>query len=334
MKFTIVIPARNAASSLCLCLKHISGLNRRDLLAEVIVVDDGSTDSTAEIAEKEGCTVIRNEVSMGPSAARNAAARRADGEYIVFVDSDILIPENTLEVLHARFERNTDCHVIVIARSPVSYYRNLSSRYKNYWTSYNWYKKTKTDVLNASALVIHRSVFLLTEGFNESIKDAFYEDDELGYRLNSMGFTAEVEKEISVVHMKKFSPGSLLKRDMNTGFAQYLVSEGLLLRDIGRLRYSSVSLNLLLSYPVVVLTSITALIALFSPVFSSISLLILSFCVLTILVMDFDFWTFINKHENTPATVPLFIVLFSVHVFFTGNAQVVGWLKALMKSRK
>ena len=65
---------------------------------EVIVVDDASTDSTAQVARANGATVLRVDLHK-ISAVRNAGARAAKGDLLVFVDADTLVPEATLRAM-------------------------------------------------------------------------------------------------------------------------------------------------------------------------------------------------------------------------------------------
>jgi glycosyltransferase involved in cell wall biosynthesis len=84
-KATVVVAAYNAASTLGDCLSSIRELNYPDY--ETIVVDDGSTDSTSEIANQDGVRTIRIE-HKGLAAARNAGVDAASGEVIAFIDAD------------------------------------------------------------------------------------------------------------------------------------------------------------------------------------------------------------------------------------------------------
>ena len=85
MNFSIVIPAKNEEEGLAKTLPSL-----RDLYpdTEVIVVDDGSTDSTAQVCEDAGVTVISHPYSKGNGAAIKTGARAARGDYIVFMDGD------------------------------------------------------------------------------------------------------------------------------------------------------------------------------------------------------------------------------------------------------
>lgn len=88
---SVVIPAFNAALHLAETLRSV--LAQSSPPGEVIVVDDGSTDATTEIAHSFGARVL-SVANAGPSAARNAGTKAATGEYIAFLDADdVWVPE-------------------------------------------------------------------------------------------------------------------------------------------------------------------------------------------------------------------------------------------------
>lgn len=85
MSLSIVLPARNESVGLARVLPLI---RERFPGAEMIVVDDGSTDGTPELAERLGARVLRTPYGMGNGAAIKRGARAAKGEVIVFMDAD------------------------------------------------------------------------------------------------------------------------------------------------------------------------------------------------------------------------------------------------------
>jgi glycosyltransferase involved in cell wall biosynthesis len=96
-KVSVVIPAFNAERYLRETLDSVLAQTCRDL--EVVVVDDGSTDATREIAASYGEPVrCVPQANAGPSPARNRGIREARGEFVAFVDSDDLwLPEKLAE---------------------------------------------------------------------------------------------------------------------------------------------------------------------------------------------------------------------------------------------
>jgi glycosyltransferase involved in cell wall biosynthesis len=84
-RISIIIPAKNEAKSLPTLLKAILAYHPN---AELIVVDDGSSDETAILASEEGAKVIRHPYSMGNGAAIKTGARAATKDVLVFMDAD------------------------------------------------------------------------------------------------------------------------------------------------------------------------------------------------------------------------------------------------------
>ena len=131
---SVVIPAYNAARMLDLCLKSISASGLQPY--ECIVVDDGSTDKTAEVARKYGARLLSTGGRKGPAVARNQGAREAKGEIVFFIDSDICLHLNTLARVSSGFENHPEVDAIIGSyddspeqQDVLSMYRNLMHRY-------------------------------------------------------------------------------------------------------------------------------------------------------------------------------------------------------------
>ena len=99
---SLVIPCYNAAGSLGVVL---AGARRQTLAPrEVLVVDDGSTDDTAEVARRMGARVERHRRNLGLAAARNTGLAAATGDLVVFVDSDAVPHPDLVRRLTAGYE--------------------------------------------------------------------------------------------------------------------------------------------------------------------------------------------------------------------------------------
>ncbi len=102
MKFSVIVPAYNSERYIEETLDCLLSQTEQDV--EVIVVNDGSSDSTQSIVErysaKDSRVVPVNQENAGVSAARNNGIERANGEYIIFIDSDDLLSADALEKLY------------------------------------------------------------------------------------------------------------------------------------------------------------------------------------------------------------------------------------------
>src|SRR5438477_2468612 len=105
--FSVIIPTYNRASFVTKAVDSVLRQTFKDY--EIIVVDDGSTDTTTQALEQYGRTItIIHQVNSGVSAARNAGIRKATGRWIGFLDSDDEWEENYLacQLEHIRSNPN------------------------------------------------------------------------------------------------------------------------------------------------------------------------------------------------------------------------------------
>lgn len=166
---SIVIPAFNEESGLAPVL---AGLDRwRERGAEVLLVDDGSTDGTAELAKRSGIRVIRHRTNKGYGAALKSGIRAATGSIIVTLDSDGQHDPCDIDRLLAELP---DCDMVVGMRGKGSHSPSLRKPGK--WALArvaNYLAQTDIPDLNSGfrvirAVTINRFLHILPNGFSFS----------------------------------------------------------------------------------------------------------------------------------------------------------------------
>lgn len=107
-KFSVIIPVYNMEKYLSECVESVLSQNFKDF--EIILVDDGSTDSSKEIcdqySDKYSFVYTIHQKNQGLSEARNTGIRMAKGNYLLFLDSDDFIKKNGLEILNKIVNEN------------------------------------------------------------------------------------------------------------------------------------------------------------------------------------------------------------------------------------
>lgn len=104
IKLSIIIPAYNEETQLPACLKSLSK-QKIDVAYEIIVVDNNSTDKTAEIAKKYGVRIIK-ETKRGVCSARQTGTLKAKGDIVISSDADCLFPNDWLKNIYQTFKEN------------------------------------------------------------------------------------------------------------------------------------------------------------------------------------------------------------------------------------
>ena len=147
MKLSIIVPVYGVANYLCKCVDSLLVQDIEDY--EIILVDDGSPDECPKICEEyaEKYTNIKaiHQENMGLSEARNTGNRAAQGDYIMYVDSDDYLQPNVLDALMQQIEHD-QLDVLRFRYQNVRESEEVFAPYKD-MTSYNDYSSTPTDGL-------------------------------------------------------------------------------------------------------------------------------------------------------------------------------------------
>ena len=197
--FSLVVPTRNRAEILVQMLAYLESLTYPRSKFEVLVVNDGSTDDTAEKLNKlEVGYRLRlfHQEPQGTSAARNLAIREASGTHILFIDDDVFPAPDILEH-HEEAHRG---HLSRLVRGPVINIPTLPLPATPPQLVYH-YSQNYLCTSNAS---LRRSLLLDAGLFDVSFPR--WEDAELGVRLKKIGVTRHFQLSGYVFHLKPKIP--------------------------------------------------------------------------------------------------------------------------------
>lgn len=184
--FSVIIPCRNGADYLPAA---VAGIRRQNMPVEIIVIDDGSTDDTALVAQKLGCTVSSIPHS-GLSAARNRGLELARGNCILFHDHDDVMREDALQRLHSELQQNSALQ-IVMAKAEDFVSPELDEEDKKRLAP----RTAPYYGLLSGAVLIRREVFDIIGAFTEDLAtgqtmDFLIRAEKSGIRVGRMDFTA------------------------------------------------------------------------------------------------------------------------------------------------
>ncbi len=214
IRLTVIVPVYNGARTLKACLKALLANHCTD--AEILVVDDRSTDGSANLAHELEVKVISNGRSKGPAGARNEGATHARGDILLFIDADITVRDSTLSDVLTTFEQEPDLIALFGSYDTNPACPNFLSQYKNLMHHFvHQISRENNSSFWAGCGAIRKNVFLALGGFNEKqYPNASIEDIELGLRLSKERHLIKLMKSLQVKHHKKWTPLNLLKADI------------------------------------------------------------------------------------------------------------------------
>lgn len=218
-RISVVVPVYNGERTLAQTLRSLQESNRKP--DEVIVVDDGSTDRSVEIARSFGVTILSTHGRQGPATARSLGAEEATGEILLFLDSDVAVHPGTeslpgtVERIGRVFEEQASVAAVFGSYDTEPPEPNFVSQWKNlthHFVHHRGHSAAQTFWSGCGA--IRKTVFDDAGGFDLSFRGATIEDIELGYRLRKRGHRILLDPKILCTHAKRWTAWTAWKTDL------------------------------------------------------------------------------------------------------------------------
>lgn len=208
-KISVIICTYNRAEILKVALESL-GRNQlfSNLEYQIVLVDDGSTDHTAEVAKeaKQTCLCDLDYYRIehaGRSAARNKGIKECRGDYVLFVDDDIIAPPDLLNE-HYEYHKKYPHSVIRGPIINVKEHRIPEGRE----TTWRDFSSAFFCTCNAS---VNKFALVAVGGFDEDFVEYGFEDNELGWRLRERNWVARFNMKAIVYHYKPIMKKDELK---------------------------------------------------------------------------------------------------------------------------
>lgn len=214
IRATIVLPNLNGAGWLEGCIESLYAQTVPDF--ELIIIDNGSTDeslATARIwAKRDNCTLIENPVNTGFSAAVNAGIRRAQAPYVLLFNNDAFAAPDMVEKLIAAMER--DERIFSVQCLMLRHFEpELADDAGDYVSLFGWpfkrgdglpaarYQKARRVFSCCGGAALYRKAILDEIGLFDELFFAYFEDVDIGWRANSLGYVNRIEPAAKCTHI-------------------------------------------------------------------------------------------------------------------------------------
>ncbi|MBN1832533.1 MAG: glycosyltransferase family 2 protein [Deltaproteobacteria bacterium] len=315
---SIIIPVHNGSRYLEKCLSSIKRSSYGPY--ETIVVDDGSTDGSAEIAGSHGAIVFKLPHQSGPAAARNFGSKQAKGNILFFVDSDIVIRKETVARVVDGFDKNPDVVAIFGSYDESPEEQDFFSQFKNLQHHYV-HQSSRAEAVTfwAGCGAIRKEIFDRIGGFDEErYSRPCIEDIELGFRLKRMGYRILLDKELQVKHLKKWTLRSLLRSDI---LDRAIPWSKLILESREKVSDLNLQPSQKVSTLLVGLAVVISLPAIYTPKL----ILVVLFLLASILMINYRLFMFLLRRKG-PVFSFLAFVMYLLYYFYSGVTYASCWL--------
>lgn len=221
MSVSIIVPTFNGAARIGNCLEALLPQTVA-IDAEILVVDDGSTDDTAVVVSRYSGLRLISQANAGPAAARNRGALEAKGGIILFTDDDCVPTSNWLAAMTEPFE---DPDVVGVKGAYRTRQKALVARFvqADYEDRYRLMATLPDiDFVDTYAAAFRRDRFLEMNGYDTTFPVACAEDIELSYRMSERGWKMKFVPAAIVYHKHPDTLRLYLKKKYKFAFWRML----------------------------------------------------------------------------------------------------------------
>ena len=224
MKYSIIVPVFNRPDEVDELLESLSNQTQKDF--EVIIVEDGSVKTCKDVCDKYADILVLHyyaKENSGPGQSRNYGAERAKGDYLIILDSDVVLPSGYLTAVDKELTKNpTEAFGGPDAAHPsfTPIQKAISYSMTSFFTTGGIRGgKAKLDKFYPRSfnMGIRRDVYLQLNGFS---KMRFGEDIDFSYRIVEAGYKPRLFPEAWVWHKRRTDFRKFFRQVYNSGIAR------------------------------------------------------------------------------------------------------------------
>jgi len=211
---TVIVPAYNPGRELEHCLEALARSTYRHF--DVLVVDDGSSESIKPLVDQFGYRYLRIDGPGGPSRARNRGVQQVESEFVIFVDADVCVHPDTIERIMQNFAGDQDLVAVVGTYDDAPTDPGFLSQYRNLFHHYTHCQSAgQVTTFWSGCGAMRRDIFIRYGGFDEQrYRRPSVEDIELGTWVAADGGRIVLDQTIQCKHLKRWSLSNMVKTDV------------------------------------------------------------------------------------------------------------------------
>jgi exopolysaccharide biosynthesis polyprenyl glycosylphosphotransferase len=219
---SVIIPAYNAERNIEKCIRALENQSLSRDKYEILVINDGSDDHTGDLARDTSARVI-DQKNQGPAVARNEGVRHAEGDIVVFTDSDCIPDVHFLEEMIRPFSNTA---VVGVKGAYRTQQTKIWARFAQVEFMERYAKLSRSesiDFVDSYAAAFRKSIFCRVGGFDAHFPVANNEDVDLSYKIARLGHPMVFNPNAIVYHTHPDTAYKYLKLKFSRAYWRMLV---------------------------------------------------------------------------------------------------------------